>query len=94
MSLKYRIVYDNHPKYSKKHNVSIKTRHYVSTLIIILIALSLLFSPFVTHIYDIILPGNPDVTRNALHEFSNTIDRGESLVSALDVFCNAIISNR
>lgn len=94
MSLRYRIVYDNPAKYRPNQKISTKAKHFIPPVIIILIVLSLTFSPYRANFFDFILPGNPNVTRHALQEFSDNIDRGECLGNALDAFCDAVMVHR
>ena len=94
MSLKYRIVYDDHSKYIKQRKTTPNAKIYIPSLLLILIVLMLLFSPYQASIYEFFLPGDAKVTTNALYEFSAMLDRGETLTNALDTFCETIMFNR
>ena len=94
MSLRYRIIYDKNSKYSIKRAHPFKLKYLISGCFILLIIAVLLIPSYRTKICEKLLPGGSVVTTNALQEFSNTIDRGESLSNALDAFCETIMDAR
>lgn len=63
----------------------------------ILIAILILTLIGVTDSYNILrqalLPGDPNVTFNALQDFSNSVKAGESVSDSITAFCREIIEN-
>ena len=94
MALKYRIEYNVNSKPSKSRTNHTLAKYLIPGLLAALIIVILAISPHQAKFLQLILPGDPTVTTNALQEFSNTLSRGESLSSALDVFCEAIMEQR
>ena len=43
---------------------------------------------------DILIPGDPDITRNAVRTMVSEVQDGESLEDAVFVFCKEILDNR
>ena len=94
MALKYRIVYDNCPRY-KQNRYAKKVKVYLS--IILLCSAAVLFfvlPPGDTKIYHLFLPGDPIVTEQAFCQLSESLDRGVALSDALDAFCKSVIQIR
>ena len=50
--------------------------------------------PEKTRLYDLFLPGAPHITADAFLQLSDSLDRGEPLSDALDVFCTTIMDVR
>lgn len=94
MALKYRIVYNENSKPRRTHTQHTTVKHLIPGILVALIIAFLAISPHRSKFVQLLLPGDPTVTTNALQEFSNTLSRGESLSSALDVFCETVMEQR
>ena len=91
MSLKYRVIYDDYPKYQKN-----KAQWRIKTVILLLLfAVSILCFPYNIHEKLIEISG---FTKSAINVnsrvLSEVLSKGEELVHSLDILCELIIHGR
>lgn len=91
MGRKYRITYDAYPQYGTGSSRKKKAPYLLPFLVCTILILTLLFTSNTGEFYRLVLPGDPDVTAEAFHQFAAAIDRGETLFNALDVFCETVM---
>jgi hypothetical protein len=94
MPLKYRVTYDEFPKYQKTTVISKLKPYILPSIVSIGLLLYLLLSPNSSKLNGFFLPGDPSVTTDALCQLSEAVGRGEPLVDALDVFCETVMAVR
>lgn len=94
MALKYRIVYNSCPRYEKNYKIKRIPIHLLAITLVIILGFFLTCSADRLKLYEIMLPGDPVVTTNALHQFSDAVDQGMSLSEALDAFCSTIMNDQ
>ena len=94
VSVKYRIEYEMFPLYQKRSGYK---KLNFGLLIVLLVSLVMLirFNPLAANaVQELLVPGDFDVTTNALQQLSEALDNGDSFVEAVDAFCDAIMDVR
>ena len=94
MALKYRIEYGNYSRYQKSKTFKMLTSYLCPLILCVALLLYIAYSHYPSQIYELILPGDPAVTTDAFRQLSESLDRGEALSDALDVFCETIMDAR
>ena len=94
MAVKYRIEYEGYSLYPKKNTLARILLHLLPWLACASIIALLFYLPEEAKLRDLLLPGDPAVTTDAFVQLSESLDQGESLSAALDVFCHAILDVR
>jgi len=69
-----------------------KTSRYLTLLTVLCVILFALFSAG-KNVQDLLIPGNAEVTRSAVHGFVDNIREGEQVKDAFAAFCLEIIEN-
>ena len=94
MALKYRIEYGNYSRYQKSNTFKMLAHYLCPVILCVALLLYIGYSHNLSQIYELILPGDPAVTTDAFRHLSESLDRGEALSDALDVFCETIMDTR
>ena len=94
MDVKYRIVYDNSPKYKNNTFISKITPYLLPLGLCIAFALYAIYSPDSSKLYKFFLPGDPEITTDAFRKLSEAIRNSETASNALEIFCETILETR
>lgn len=94
MSFKYRITYDDYPKYRRKKYFRKIFPSLLPLFLLLLLAIVLSKTPDREIACELLLPGNPTVTNEAFNQLSYAMSRGEGILDALDAFCETVLSNQ
>ena len=94
MGLKYRIAYDDFSGYPHKRSKKAFSWYLIIVLLCAAAVLYWGYSSGDIRPYELLLPGDPAVTTDAFLQLAESLDRGEALSDALDVFCHTVMESR
>lgn len=91
----YRINYDS----GGKHRIPIRRYFTAATvktglIILVLVAAALTIKFYgLNWVKEVLLPGDPKVTETALHNMTEGLQNGESILEAVTTFCQEIVNS-
>ena len=91
----YRIDYSSAGNQRKPLRKNIPTPVIKTTLFVLALVAGAVAMKVVglTWVRDVLLPGDPEITANALQNMTDNLRSGESLLDAVTAFCREIIAN-
>ena len=65
----------------------------ITIVLVCILVLSMLLSPLRNRILRYLIPGDPEVTTRAFSQMLRDLEKGDSLKTAVSVFCETVIQN-
>ena len=89
--MSYQIMYDFKKGQINKQQNRRKNKRLTVAIIVILLTVILRISSWDNAFWEFLIPGNENITKSALQDFTDSLENGQGFSDAVFVFCDAII---